>query len=182
MPDAFEKLISTISPDARVLEVGTAGHEGENTSLAIAARFKKENIQGFNIKPVKWDKYQVLEGDFYTSELSPDSPRYDLVVLDLNIDRNLDRDWTDAGLEHMRGLLAPGGRLINYVMMTTEYGDYPVTPALIKAHMHSWWGEYPLTNRRVGEKLRSLPGWELELAIQEERRPYILWCLLKKIE
>lgn len=175
--DAFEKLIKQFPKDTSVLEVGSFGHEGINTSDTLANHFDK--VIGVVISQAAKDKapvnYEIIHDNFYAL----DFPIYGLVILDLNIENNLINDWTDKGMTRVKRFVKPGGYLINYVMMTTEYGD-PDTPDLIAWHRDRWWKE--LTPEAVGNKLSNLPGWELVTAISEIRRPYILWVMLKRTD
>lgn len=177
MKEAFERLIDTLPPSASVLDVGCYGHKGANTSKFLAKYF--HHVTGVAISQKAIDQapknYEVIHDNFYTHDFKP----FDLVVLDLDIENNLLRDWTDKGLARMKTLINPGGYLINYVMMTTEYGD-PDTPDLLAWHRDRWWKEH--TPEAIGKKLTSLPGWELITAIPENRRPYILWTLLKRTD
>lgn len=174
--ESFEKLLEQIPKDASVLDVGCYGHEGVNTSQFLANHFT--HVTGIaiseKVKQYLAPNYTFIQDNFYDREFDP----FDLVVLDLHIEGNLINDWCNRGLERMKKLVKPGGYLINYVMMTTEYGDSEVTPSLLAWHAKRWWGE--LTPEAVGKKLSSLPGFELVMALPEIRRPYILWCLLKR--
>ena len=182
---SFEELINLVPEDSKVLEVGTNGLQGENTSLALAKRFK--DIIGFNIPSAPgylyqpWPHYHVRLEDFYKATITE---KYDLIVLDLNLGNNLRKDWTWEGLARMYGLLNPGGYLINYVMTDTDYHSYSFpnyTGKFIKHHMASWWGQYPLTGLGILNKLHSLYIFKFVKMLQEERRKYIWWCLLQKI-
>lgn|SRR3990167_853951 len=177
MKDSFENLIEHFPKTLQVLDVGCYGHEGANTSQFLAKHFEK--VTGIAINQSAVDQaasnYEVIHDNFYTHNFQ----LFDLVVLDLDIENNLLRDWTDKGLNRMKTIVKPGGYLINYVMMTREYGD-PDTPDLIDWHTARWWKA--LTPEAVGNKLKSLPGWELIAASPETRRPYILWTLLKRTD
>lgn len=180
---AFEKLINWMPKSFDVLDVGAAGLEGENTTDTLVKRFK--GYTGICIRPEKVAAYlqlhpeltgKLLCDDFYSHPFNRHS--FDLVVLDMNIDNNMARDWTDEGLARAWELLKPGGYLINYVMMTDQYGD-PETPAQIREHWRTWW-QGPINPMTVGNKLYSIRQWEVVATEKEERRPYILWVLLKK--
>jgi hypothetical protein len=173
--ETFDKLIRTLPKELKVLDVGVAGHEGENTSCFLVKYFS--DVTGITIrseKEVAWDAYPVIRDDFYKHKFKE---KFDLIVLDLNIDNNIGRDWTTEGLGRISKLLNPNGYLINYVMMTDNYGD-PETPALIRKHAKKWWGE--LTDEAVRSKLSTLDIWRLISCERESRRPEILWILLQR--
>lgn len=172
--DTFDKLIRSLPSNLKVLDVGVAGHEGENTSLLLADYFG--DVTGITVRDLPWDKYPVIRHDFYKYRFKT---KYDLVVLDLNIDNNIGRDWTKAGMDRVSRLLTPRGYVINYVMMTDDYGD-PQTPGQIRAHSRKWWGAFPLTDQIVESKLSTLGSWHLIEIGRELRRPEILWTLLQK--
>lgn len=180
----FEELIKLVPEDSKVLEVGTNGLQGENTSLALAKRFK--SVIGYNIPSAPgylyqpWLHYPVRLEDFYKATITE---KYDLIVLDLNLGNNLRRYWTWEGLARIHGLLNPGGFLINYALTKEDYQSYSFpnyTGKFIKHHMASWWNEYPLTEYGIAKKLNSLHIFRFVRMLQEEIRPYIWWCLLQK--
>lgn len=185
--NAFERLIKWMPRGYEVLDVGCGGLYGENNSRAIAKQFKHENILGvcfrqetnsdFQRFKVEHPNIKVLDNNFYQLDFEK-LGKFDLVLLDLNIENNTGRDWSDEGLARAWHLLKPGGYLINYVMMTDQYGE-PETPELIREHWRNWWGG-PIAPMTVGNKLYSLRQWEVVATEKEERRPYILWVLLKK--
>lgn len=175
----FDNLIQVLPTDSKVLDVGASGLEGENTTNALVARFP--DYTGICIRPEKVEAYKYLHpdvnlivGDFYARDI-PDET-YDLVVLDLNIENNLLKDWTDEGVKRIHKMLKPGGYLINYVMTTTEYGDPDATPQLIATHRDKFWGGW----KKIGDKLSKLKGFEVYASAQEQGRPYIQWVMLKK--
>jgi hypothetical protein len=163
---SFEKLINLIPKEASVLDVGAGGLEDENTGVFLKARFP--NYTGINIKPLAF-----IQGDYNTYDFGK---QFDLVVLDLNIENNL-KDWSDEGLQRISRWIKPGGYLINYVMTTTEYGNPNETPQLIAEHRDKWWNGWD----DMGDRLSRLKGFEFIVHQTEERRPYIKWVLLKKI-
>ena len=175
--DAFEKLIQHLPKDTSVLEIGSFGHEGKNTSEVLANYFDKVTGVTISRKAVTLapTNYEIIHDNYYAM----DFPAYGLVVLDLDIENNLIRDWTDKGIERVKKFVKPGGYLINYIMMTREYGD-PDTPDLIDWHTDRWWKA--LTPEAIGKKLKSLPGFDLIAVNPETRRPYILWVLLQRTD
>lgn len=175
--DAFEKVMSQIPNKGKVLDVGAAGLEGDNTTDYLVANFP--DYTGICIRPEKVEAYNnpnIIVGDFYKTQFDT---KFDVIVLDLNIDNNIGKDWTDEGLQRMHEILNPDGYLVNYVMLTTEYGD-DHTPHEIRTHADKFWGE--LTAEAVGKKLQTIPGFELFAYQLEERRPYILWVALRKTD
>lgn len=177
--EPIENFISLIPKDASVLDVGCFGHEGVNTSQFLSKHFDKVTGVAIsrNIEPYITDNYTVIFDNFYNYDFKQ---QFDLVVLDLHIEGNLINDWCNTGIERVKKLVKPGGYLINYVMTTTEYGDAEVTPSLIAWHAKLWWGE--LTPEAIGKKINSINGFELVAAKPENRRPYILWVLLKRTD
>lgn len=178
--EAFERMIREFPKNSRVLDVGYAGHDGENTSNYLAAYF--DRVVGITNSTTiannnKKDNCEIIIDNFYNYRFNQ---QFDLVVLDLDIENNLLRDWRDGGLERVAKLLAPGGHLINYVMTTDQYGDPDQTPDLIRWHSERFWGTPVPTNEAIGERIKRLRGWELCTAKQEKRRPYITWVMLKK--
>ena len=174
----FERLIKILPKDAKVLDVGCGGLLGQNTSQYLQNYFI--DVLGVNIKENKdliefkkiYSNAKVIIGDYKNI-----TEQFDLVVLDLNIEGNLE-NWSNDGIELASKLVKKGGYLINYVMMTDQYGNPDETPEIIRQHAKKWWGE--LTKEAVGKKLKSLKGFELILAESEDRRNYILWVVLKK--
>lgn len=180
--NGFEKIISQIDKDSFVLDVGASGHEGENTTNYLIKRF--ENYFGICIQPEKVEAYKdnhpeahIIVGDFYKHKFKD---KFDVVVLDLNIENNVIQDWSLEGLQNVRELLNDGGILINYVMTTDQYGDADVTPALIRKRWVEFWKVDKLTNEAIGKRLENIPGFDLFAHEVEERRPYIMWVGLKK--
>ena len=185
----FSKLINSLPASLKVLDVGSGGLEGENTTNYLIRRFGPENITGICSNQHEVERFhairaelklppvKIIQDDFYKHEFTG---QYDLAVLDLNIESNLGRDWTDEGLDHMRSLVKDGGYLINYIMLTDQYGDPDETPLFIYRKWVEHWGTENLTLKDIGRKLSNLKGWELMAQEQEERRPYILWVMLKK--
>jgi SAM-dependent methyltransferase len=179
----FEKLINWMPKEFSVLDVGCGGLLGENTSSFLATHFKKvlgicwrpetnEDLRSFK---TIFPNVEILHEDFFRKKFDQ---QFDLVVLDMNIESNLDHNWTNEGLRDLKKLVKPGGYLINYVMMTTEYGDAE-TSQLLARHRDEFWQSSEFSNRAIGAKLQTLTGWELVTHGQEERRPYIYWVLLK---
>lgn len=188
-PRGFQKLISFLPRDLSVLDVGSGGLQGENTTEFLVGHFGVKNVLGICRTDHEVGVYQaqrgekklppvnIISGDFYEQKFDR---KFDLVVLDMNIESNLERDWSDEGLELMRDLVNDGGYLINYVMMTHLYGDPAVTPFFIKDRWKEWWGTEDLKLKDVGERLQKVKGWETFAYDLEERRRYILWVMLKK--
>lgn len=186
---AFAKLIKNISREAKVLDIGSGGLEGENTTRALLDHFGAENVTGIckDEKMVEVFRAQLKEErkavpsievvdyyDFQTDE------KFDLVVHDLNIDNNL-KDWSVDGLERSGSFLKDGGFLIQYVMTTEHYGDPEETPALLRAHRNKFWWTSEFSQEMIGNRLRHLKNWEIWACEREQRRPYITWVMLRKV-
>lgn len=183
---AIDKIISLIDKNSKVLDVGALGLMGENITQSLIDWFGAKNVTGICLNPehpewfiAKYPDFNFIVGNAFDYPLAE---KFDLVVTDLGIEKNLE-DWSEEGLEKMKKFIKPGGYLLNYVMTTTEYGDPLVTPFLIRKHWMSFWRHlYPDQEgiyEAIGNKLKELEDWELVLAEREERRPYILWILLK---
>lgn len=187
----FSKLISVLPKNFTVLDAGSGGLQGKNTTEYLAAYFDPKNILGFCLNEhdvaiyhaqraeKKLPLIKILPVDFYRLEFDP-LLRFDLAVLDMNIKNNLEKDWSDEGLERMRGLVKDGGYLINYIMLTDQYGIEGKTPEMIRSHWRIWWRTEKLTLKEIGRRLTGLKGWEVFAHDIDERRPYILWIMLKK--
>lgn len=191
-------MISVLPKDFTVLDVGSGGLQGENTTNYLIEHFDAKNILGVCKADVETQRFNatreankmftipIISADFYGMEFKEGdfnkstSWKFDLVVLDMNIENNLEKDWSDEGLERMRGLVKDGGYLINYIMLTDQYGDPEKTPAFIREQWKKWWGTDKLTLKEIGMRLTDIKGWEVFAHEVEERREYILWIMLKK--
>ena len=185
----FQKLISVLPKEFTVLDVGSGGLQGENTTNYLIEHFRSENIMGVCWADVETKRYletreatrmvkiPIFSGNFYKMNFVR---QYDLVVLDMNIESNLEKDWSDEGLARVRGLVKDGGYLINYIMLTDQYGDPEKTPQFIRERWKKWWRTDKLTLKEIGMRLRDIKGWEVFAHDIEERREYILWIMLKK--
>lgn len=169
MLTAFERLIELLPPGISVMDVGYGGLDGENTTNYLRARFGL--IDGLNKTDYAVARYRALYPDsekdqVYFGTYPQDMPgeRYDLLVLDPNIEGNL-AFWTPHGMETAFQFVKDGGHIITYVMTTDLYGD-PTTQKMIAEHRANWWA-----------KKVQLPIVAQE---HEERRQYISWVLLKK--
>ena len=185
--NGFEKIISAVPKDSMVLDVGAGGLEGFNTTDFLIARFGVKNVKGICIRSEKVEAYKekhpsmdLIVGDFYKGGHYKQKS-FDLVVLDLNIDNNVIRDWSLEGLASVRNNLNENGMLINYVMLTDQYGDENKTPELIRKRWKEFWHTDILTYEDIGKRLTNLPGYELFAHEVEEIRPYIMWVALKKV-
>lgn len=182
---AVEKIISILPKDLKVLDIGALGLLGENTTQFLVNHFQPKNVLGICLRPEqpepfleKYPDFKLILGDF---ETYPFEEKFDLVVADLPIEKNLE-DWSEEGLAKIKKFLKPGAYFLNYIMATTEYGDPLITPFLIRKHWMNWWQHSPFddgVNESIGRKLKTLEDWELVLALKEERRSYIIWTLLK---
>lgn len=179
---AVETIISILPKDFRVLDVGALGLLGENTTQFLVDHFGEKNVIGICTRPEQPEPFlqqhpdfQFIIDDFYVHNFEE---KFDLLSLDLNIEKNLE-DWSSEGLEKLKQYIKPGGYLLNYIMTTTEYGDPLITPHLLRKHWATWWKQLPPHPEAIGRKIKDLNDWELIVAKQEERRPYIIWVLLK---
>lgn len=179
---AVEKIISILPKNFQVLDVGALGLMGENTTQFLVDYFGAKNVLGICLKPEqpewfleKYPDFPFVIGDVYATNFAN---KFDLVVTDFGVEKNLE-EWSLEGLERIKTLIQPGGYLLNYVMTTTEYGDPLETPHLLRKHWAEWWRQLPPHPEAIGRKLKDLNDWEVVLSIQEERRPYIIWILLK---
>ncbi len=183
---AIEKIISIIPKDSKVLDIGALGLLGENTTQFLVNYFGAKNVTGICIKPEQPDFFLKAHPDFKFIQEDvfehPFEEKIDLVVTDFGIEKNIE-EWSEEGLERIKKFIKPQGYLLNYVMATTQYGDPLYTPFLIKKHFVSWWRHlYPHEEgiyEAIGNKLKELEDWEVIISQREERRPYILWLLLK---
>lgn len=188
-PSGFQRIIQTLPKTLKVLDVGSGGLEGENTTQYLAEHFESKNILGICKSAKQVEIYQaqraerkepaleIVVDDFYAHE---HSGLFDLVVLDLNIENNVQQDWTPEGLQRVSKLLNPGGYLINYVMLTDQYGD-PETPQIIRSAWQKFYGTNEMICEVVEKRLNKIDGFELFSCEQESRRPYIYWVCLKKV-
>lgn len=183
----FQRIIKHIPKDSKVLDVGGGGLDGENTTNFLRERFEDTNITLIDIAPGRIDAYlekfavnevfRVMEGDFYKVNWEE---KFDLIVLDLNIDNNIKQDWTSKGLNRIHGLLNPGGIVITYVMITDEYGDAD-TPKMIGDHMKEFWNSTPPNVYTIRKKLESYSQiYKVFMITKENVRPDIIWVALQK--
>lgn len=182
--NGFQRILETLPRNMRVLDVGAGGLEGENTTNYLLPHVGQNNYKGICTTKKQVDSYtnlhpeaDIVVGDFYETEFKE---KFDLIVLDLNIANNVERDWTDEGLARVREMLDKDGLLINYVLCTDGYGDPGETPELIRKGWKDFWGMDEFSHEKVGNKLYSLKGWEVYMTSQEERRNYILWVALRR--
>ena len=188
--NGFEKLISNLPKDSTVLDIGSGGLEGENTTRFLLDRFEAKNIVGIcnnqkgvdlflaQLKEAKADAPVILLEDY--NEYQTDR-QYDIVVHDLNIENSLQL-WSEEGLERAFSFVKDGGLLITYVMMTDQYGDPDETPALIRRHRDEFWWSTQFNNEMIGRRLNEIDGFEIVGVEREKRRPYIYWVALEKDE
>lgn len=189
---AFKDLLTGLDPNFSVLDVGVGGLEGENTSNDLLDYFSSDNILGICNNQQAVDLFvaqrqeqnkpvpTIIVDDFYIHTFDT---QFDLVVLDLNIDNNVQRDWTELGLETMHDLVKKGGYLINYVMLTDQYGEEE-TPGMIRRRWKDFYKEEMNVSdnkEKVLNKLSSLNRWQLVSYCVEERRPSIMWVLMKNL-
>lgn len=183
-------MISQLPKEFDVLDIGAGGLQGENTTDFLAEHFDAKNIFGVCWSEHEVNRYKaireankmapisILPADYFKLEFRPPM-QFDLMVLDLNIEGNL-KNWTVEGLEYASQFVKPGGYLINYIMLTDEYGDPDETPVLIRKHWKEFWETEKLEMKNIGKRLGRISGWEVFAQEREKRREYILWIMLKK--
>lgn len=176
---AFEYLLSILPKSFDVLDVGSGGLGGENTTNFLLKYFQK--VTGICINKEPAEKYKIdhpeidmIIGDYYKHIFDK---KFDLIVQDEDVLLNL-KDW-ESNQEYARTLLKPGGYLLTYIITTDQYGNPEVHPKAIRDHWVKYWGVWPVDREYIGNKLNGLEKWEAVLDRQEERRPYIHWILLK---
>lgn len=181
MKETLEQIIERFPKNISVLDVGCYGHEGVNTSTYLAKYF--DHVTGINVnaKSVAQapENYTAILDNFYVHEFP--NP-FTLVVLDLTIESNMLNDWSETGMERIKRVVKPGGYLLNFVMMTDQYGDPEVTPDLIRWHSKRFWKSDIPNAESVGARLKTLKDWEVIHVQPEVRRPYILWTLLRRTD
>lgn len=174
MQTAFERLIQNIPREATVMDVGYGGLDGENTTNYLRKRFFK--VDGICKDANGVDRYRALYPDaekddvikgFYPNDM-PEGKKWDLLVLDQGIEGNL-HFWSPEGQERAWSYVKEGGGIITYMMLTDFYSD-EATHELIKEHRERYW--QPCLQHIV---------WSHVLGMErEERRPYIMFVLLKR--
>jgi len=170
----FIELIRDIPTTASVIDVGAYGLQGENTTTELVAHF--EDVLTTNIKKIEGVK---LVADFYKTYFDK---KFDLIVLDLNIDNNVSQDWTRSGLDRIHDLLAPDGYVIIYVLTRDGYTEEEPTKTMIAENLNQFWKSNPVTIDAIGNKLREFKDIFRLVAIQpDDRRDNIAWVKLQRI-
>ena len=187
LSSGFQRIIKRIPKRSRVLDVGGGGLDGANTTNFLRERFS--DITLIEIATGRMHDYvkkfgdenirQMIHDDFYKRKWGRD--KFDLIVLDLNIENNIKRDWTSAGLKRIHRLLNPNGIVIIYVMTTYEYGDAEI-PSMICKHMNIFWESVPPTTTGIRRKLKRdfADLYDVFSIVKEEIRDTIIWVALKK--
>ena len=163
----FRKIIAGLPKNLSVLDVGAWGLEGDNTTEAIREHFT--DVTFINRKEVA---KPCIKADYYTYEFDK---KFDLIVLDLNIDNNIQRDW-EENFRHSFKNLKEGGSIICYAMITSDYGD-PETPAMIKKHWKDYWKCCELTPIDIVAGV--IDRFTLLDIQEDERRGEIYWVHLR---
>ena len=170
----FIELISDIPTNKSVLDVGAYGLQGENTTTELVAHF--EDVLTINIRKIEGVK---LVADFYRAHFDK---KFDLIVLDLNIDNNVSQDWTRAGLDRVHNMLAPDGFVIVYILTKDGYTEQEPTKTMINDNLNHFWKACPVTVDAIGNKLREFKDIFRLVAIQpDDRRDNIAWVKLQRI-
>lgn len=180
----FQKLIQMLPRELSVLDVGAGGLEGENTSEFLLERFK--DYTGICIKPDRVELYNaqrkergkeeanIIVGDFYTHDFGR---VFDVVVLDLNIERNLS-DW-ESRFDIAKRYVKHGGCIITYFMMDDTYTDVESVHEQIRKVWISLCGANDMNIQSLANGVRAIPGFELITIESETRRPEVAWVLLR---
>jgi hypothetical protein len=117
--------------------------------------------------------------DFYKTYFDQ---KFDLIVLDLNIDNNISQDWTRKGLERVHGLLKQDGFVIIYILTKEGYTNEEPTKSMVEEHHRSFWKGVPVTVDAIGNKLREFKDLFNLVSIQPcDRRDNIAWVKLQRI-
>ena len=174
MRTAVERIINRFPPTIRVMDVGYGGLGGVNTTNYLRAHFGRidgrcqsgDDVQRYmDTQPPGVCSDSVTVGRY--PEDMPAFLKYDLLVLDPNIESNL-KFWSTSGLLKAKEFLDVGGRLLTYIMLTDHYGTEE-TEAMLKEHRSEWWiSEWDNIVRRHVVTME-----------REERRPEIMWVMLK---
>lgn len=172
----FDKLIQKISRYAEVLDVGAWGLKGENTTKPLLKRFF--NVMTMNVKPLEGvDKV----ADFYRYNFG--RRKFDLIVLDLDMQNNVGRDWTRRGLEHIYDLLSKGGVVIIYALTNRKYSFDPKVNQMVESHLDSFWKCRPLTPEGIASKLAEFADLFTVFGIEKDgERDNVIWVALKRHE
>lgn len=181
----FEKLIQDIPKNYSVLDVGAGALQGANTTNDLIKHFGTKNYLGICLEQEKIDTFiscrklnrepipTIIAEDFYLyTDVSPD-----VLVIDLNLDNNLNNEWSDTGIHRAYELTKQ--YYITYVM------SYNVDLAInerVTCHAHDFWGTLPITNSVIRKKLKEYSDLFEVIAIEkDDPRDEILWVKLKKV-
>jgi len=117
----FKRIIQKIDRNAKVLDVGAWGLEGENTSQHLKERFSK--VVFMNIEQIEG---VTLVDDFYKCKFRE---KFDVIVLDMPQEDNVKKDWTNEGLKRVAELLKGNGIFITFILLREEqeYQDVNVS-------------------------------------------------------
>jgi len=168
----FKQLLKDIPIDARILDVGAWGVYGENTSTHLKYF---EDVVYMNTKPLAG---VTLVQDFY--DWTPDG-KFDLIVLDLNIENNISRDWTREGMGRVYRMLNEGGSLILYVLTKDGYTEEEPTKTQLDEKFKEYWKSSPVTIDAIGDRVWEMKFWELYGIQPDDHRNNIAWVRLTKI-
>jgi len=120
--NGFEKIINKINPESKVLDAGGWGLEGVNTTQLLIDRFGEDNVITLNKDPIDGKKIDII-AEWYSYK--PEK-KYDVVVVDVDLDDNVKITWTTEEFHRMFNLfLKERGILILYIRTTrnTDYQD-----------------------------------------------------------
>lgn len=171
----FNMLVRDMPKDMSVLDVGAWGLTGENTTTYLTNHFK--TVITMNIKPIHGVD---IVGDFYTN---PPNLRFDLIVLDLNIDNNLSHDWTREGMNRIHKMLNPGGFVILYLLTKEGYTNDEPAKTLINNSLNHLWKSSPVTVDGIGNAIMGFKDIFDLVAIQpDDRRDNIAWVKLQRYD
>ncbi len=159
MSTGFRKIIERIPGTDAVLDVGSWGLDGGNTTDAVVGLFN--DITLINIKP---QVNACIVADYYTYKFDK---KFDLIVLDLNIDHNIP-DWEDD-FKYTKTLLNPKGKIVCFIMLDGEYGGLE-SAKRIKKHWKTYWNTDKLTPKIIRKRF--------PMAEEDSSRPEIYWVLI----
>jgi hypothetical protein len=173
MRTAVERIVNRFAPATGTMDVGYGGLGGVNTTNYLREHFGRiyglckdvNAVRRYTENHLSASNDRVIVGHY--PEDMPPILKYDLLVLDPNIESNL-KFWSVAGMKKAKEFLHEDGHLLTYVMLTDQYGDED-TQETIRSHRAEWWA------RQWDNIIRN----HIVAMEREERRPEIMWALLK---
>ena len=186
----FDNAVKDLYKIPKVLDVGAGGLDGHNTTKSLHKYFGYANVTCMQIKEAvardyvsKYPSTIMKEQDFYEYDFKDE--KFDLIVLDLNIDNNINRDWQGDGLKKAHSILNPKGIVVCYIChdnsASPAASDYMYLEDLIQKHLDGFWG-----GSVVDEKIKSVikekfPMYKLVSINDDVERDNITWIALQKV-